>query len=78
MSGYETKADAITTVKLSIVKDSAGTGLSRDLADYNMAAIIREVVYSRGTPYGWGIEMDSAKFESSLRRNLRQHRGADE
>ena len=47
-------------------------GLPNGAEHYNMAGIYREVVYSRGHGYGWGIEFDVAKFEAIVRANVRR------
>jgi hypothetical protein len=47
-------------------------GLPTGAENYNMAGIFREVVYSRGSGYGWGIEHDAAKFEAVVRANVRK------
>lgn len=49
-------------------------GLPTGAENYNMAAIYREVIRSRGYGYGWGIESDRARFEAVVRANVRKGR----
>jgi hypothetical protein len=73
MSGYSSKAEVVEVVKLTITNDTAGTGLSRDPKDYNIAGIIRDNFIGRAH-YGWGTTTGAEEFAASLRRNLRRKR----
>lgn len=70
MSGYASKAEVLEVVKATIRQDSPGTGLSRDPADYNLSALVRDLFYYRGRGFGWGST--DADFAESMRRNLRK------
>lgn len=70
MSGYTSKREVVNVIRRTIETDHNGTGLSRDPADYNMSALVRENFYERGNGYGWGTVTGTGGFVESLRRNL--------
>lgn len=72
MSGYSSRREAEEVVKSTVATNyNKWDGLPTGAEHYNTAAIYREVVYSRGHGYGWGVEFDVAKFEAVVRANVR-------
>ncbi len=66
MSGYSSKKAAVDCIKRTIENHG------ESVKNYNMSAIIRELVYCRGGGYyGWGINPDSDAFFSALKRAKR-------
>jgi len=62
MSGYSSIKEAQAVIKASV---PGGPKL------YNMSAIYREVIFNRGTGYGYSVELDQKKFLDACNRNLR-------
>jgi hypothetical protein len=52
MSGYSSKQEVMTVIRRSIENDSAGLGMPRDPADYNLELIFRKAFYPRNPGYG--------------------------
>jgi hypothetical protein len=78
MSGYASRAEVVEVIRQTIISDHNSTGLSRDPADYNLSALVRENFHQRGPGYGWGTSTGAEEFIASLRRNLRRNRPAQE
>jgi hypothetical protein len=75
VSGYGSRAEAQRIVRLTIESGGNGTmptDLPREASAYTMAGIYEATVHSRGSGYGWGIEVDRDRFWIAVRANLRE------
>lgn len=74
MSGYASKAEAMSVLRETITSDHNRTGLSKDPSDYYMGRLFDATYYHRGRGYGWGASTDPAvidDYAAVLRAHLR-------